>query len=172
MVQRLLCAVLASPPQTTGVRTRNALARAAGLINCDAVDVVNLLEVPTADTNAIAEAGREGATWKRSRSAISDGFHRADALLLAWGVSEPTGPARHHRREQMAWTLAEAQRAGHTRVWTVGDQPRHPSRWHQYVADRHGRTPRALTFEERLRLVLLEQDCGALLWSGASHCVV
>lgn len=44
---------------------------------------------------------------------------------------------------------------GITAFWMVGGEPRHPSRWHQFVSDKHGRTTGG-TFEERLVQVLVE----------------
>jgi hypothetical protein len=36
----------------------------------------------------------------------------------------------------------------------LGGEPRHPSRWHQYVSDKYGRTSGG-TFEERIKQVLV-----------------
>lgn len=160
---RVLCAVLASPPQTSGVRTRNALDRAAGILNCDHVVVVNLLDVPTSDTGAMSTVGRDPRPWLESRVALAGGLNEGQVLLAAWGVSELTGPAREHRRDQVRWVVQAALDAGHDLSWTVGHRPRHPSRWHQFVADRHRRTDPGLTFEERLRQVLLRRGTQLLL---------
>ena len=106
---RVLCAVLASPPRTSGIRTHNALARAVGLLACDEIHVVNLLDRPTSDTTEMAVAGSDAASWIDSRVKIAEGVQRGDVLLAAWGVSDLTGPAPVHRREQLRWGVRRTE---------------------------------------------------------------
>lgn len=159
---RVLCAILASPPLTAGVRTRNMVGTAAALLGCDQVLVVNLLNAPTADIPAMSVSGREAEAWLESRSALSAGLAQADELLAAWGKQGLTGPARTHRQDQLAWLGAEASVCGHLTAWAVGAEPRHPSRWHQYVSDRHGRTSGAGTTSQRIAEVLAQHSLGCL----------
>ena len=56
----VLCAVVASPPLTSGVRTLNALRLVGELLGVARLEVVNLLDVPTVDVNAMAVVGAEG----------------------------------------------------------------------------------------------------------------
>jgi hypothetical protein len=46
---------------------------------------------------------------------------------------------------------------GHVDAWTVGGESRHPSRWHQYVSDKHARAGSG-EFAERLKSVLVLTD--------------
>ena len=82
--------------------------------------------------------------------------------MAAWGLYGLSGPAKAHRREQLGWLAGAAQSLGHTDCWTVGGEARHPSRWHQYVSDVHGRTTEG-TFAERLRQVLVKVPLSAIV---------
>ena len=160
---RVLCAVLASPPTTSGVRTRGALQAAAALLKCDVVEIVNLLPLATRDVTDMATVGAALGPWEAGRPELLRGLRAGDAVLAAWGVSSLAKPALHHQRAQVAWLVSSAERLGCPQVWTVGPQPRHPSRWHQYVSDRHGRTSPGLTTAERFSEVLLQRPWSALL---------
>jgi hypothetical protein len=85
-----------------------------------------------------------------------------DEVMAAWGLSSLAGAARRNRIEQLRWLLDIASSHGHNYVWTIGGQPRHPSRWHQYVSDVHERTMGG-TFEERLQQVLTRVSIKTLL---------
>lgn len=152
--KRRLCAVLACPPTTSGNRTLNALAVAAGCLELPDVAVVNLLGATASNTAAMSLVGAAGDVWHSSRPALEHGVRRADALIAAWGVQPLGGQARQHHRDQVAWLVQTAEDAGHDSAWTVGGQPRHPSRWHQFASDRHGRTAPGLSREERIRGLL------------------
>jgi len=156
-----LCAVLATPPTTSGVRTVNALNLAKNLLGFDRLAVVNLLDVPSRDMRAMAAAGVDHDAWARSRARLESALVEADALLAGWGVRPLTGHAEWYRTEQLAWLRCRARHHGHSEVWAIGAQPRHPSRWHQYVSDRHGRTGEGTT-AERLRTVLVRVDLEVL----------
>jgi hypothetical protein len=151
-----LCAVLASPPLTTGARTLAHLGVAAEILGCDQVRVVNLFGVATDDIPAISLVGQDAAGWMLARPSIAAAFAEADILLAAWGVGLLTGAARKHRQAQLRWLAQVAAGADHSTALSVG-QARHPSRWHQYVSDRHGRV-QGDTFSDRLRQVLLPRS--------------
>lgn len=55
---------------------------------------------------------------------------------------------------QVEWFARQARAAGLSEMWTVGGRARHPSRWHQYVSDKYGRTSGG-SFADRLRQVLV-----------------
>jgi hypothetical protein len=165
---RVLCAVLASPPLTAGVRTENALRSAADLLGCSTLRIVNLLPVPTRDIPAMSVAGADFAVWLAGREAIAAGLLECDVALAAWGVSALTGPAREHQRAQVRWLVAQASALPVCEVWTVGRRPRHPSRWHQYVSDGHGRTAAKGSTAERLREVLVQRSWTSLLPTAQS----
>lgn len=134
---RQLVAILASPPLvTSGGRTLSRVALAAELLGCSAPTVANLFPEPTCDVTAISVLGADIEIWRHGRSQITSAMAGKTDVLLGWGRSEPTGPARHHHREQVAWLMATAQ---HERVtlWTVGGHARHPSRWQRYTSRAH-----------------------------------
>jgi hypothetical protein len=82
----------------------------------------------------------EKAAWTAARRDLILALDGADAILAGWGVSGLTGDARRLLDEQVGWLQARAQQSGIDGFWMVGGQPRHPSRWHQYVSDKYGRT--------------------------------
>lgn len=151
---RVLCALLMSPPRTSGVRTVNMLEAAGRLLHCESVIRVNLFHRPTLDLPDLSATATEATGWHDARPHIDAGLGRASVLLAAWGVVAPSGAARSHHRAQLRWLTDAMLAHGHQVIWTVGGEPRHPSRWHQYVSDRHQRTSGGST-HERLAQVLL-----------------
>lgn len=111
--------------------------------------------------------GREG--WDVARRELVGALVGADALLAAWGVTGLTGDTGRWMRGQVEWLIERALESGLSQLWMVGGEPRHPSRWHQYVSDKHGRTAGG-TFEERIAQVLVGVPLPSLrenkeLWS-------
>lgn len=152
--ERTLVAVLLNPPATTaGTRSRNAVARAANVLGYDRAVVANLCAVATPSVVELNDQGREG--WDLARDELDAALVGADALLAGWGVAGLTGNAGRWLGAQVEWLSARAVGSGISRLWMVGGEPRHPSRWHQYVSDRYGRTGGG-TFEERIAQVLVE----------------
>jgi hypothetical protein len=155
-----LLGVLLNPPLSTpGNRTRNAVTRAGRVLGYDGVEILNLF----ADaTRSVVELNAEtvGDGWARTRGELSAGLRSATGVLAAWGVSGMAGAARQARDEQVAWLMAEAVQAGVSSFWMVGGEPRHPSRWHQFLSDKYGRTTGG-SFEERLvqSLVAMPVSC-------------
>lgn len=139
-----LLTILATPPLTTsGARTLRRVRMAAEVIGSSSAIVANLLEVATVDVRDIAIAGRDSDEWHNSRGLLQAAIASADYVLLAWGCSEPTGPAKHHHRAQVAWVMGELNTRG-LPLWTFGGLPRHPSRWQRYTSREHpGSTFRA-----------------------------
>lgn len=131
---RRLVAILASPPlRTSGARTRARLDLAGSILGATSVIAVNLLDIPTDDVNGIAAAGKDAAAWLASRPRLEHSLRVADDALLAWGTATPSGPARQHHRSQICWLSGRLLAVG-LRVWTVGGQTRHPSRWQRYTS--------------------------------------
>lgn len=149
-----LCAVLLNPPTTSGRRTAGAVARAAELLGYTDFTLTNLISLSTHSSGELAAAARD-EDWQRARPQLQKDVKAADALLFGWGLLSQLGPARRAAGEQVLWLIDQARAAGHTQAWAVGDA-RHPSRWHQYTADRHGRTPGGSP-EERLAAVLVSR---------------
>jgi hypothetical protein len=151
-----LLVVLASPPaSSSGARTLRRLEFLSEVLVGAELTTTNLCSTPSSDIPALSEVAATAEPWLSSRDDLSGHLGRCDEFLAAWGLPTLTGPARLHRREQIAWLETEARRAGHLTAWTVAGQARHPSRWHQYVSDKHGRTSGG-TFADRLREVLLQ----------------
>lgn len=150
---RVLVAVLLNPPTGDGARTRAHLRVAANCLGCDAVRIVNLFATPTRDLAALSMVAHHSQDWTARRAVIAAAIREGDEVLLGWGVSFPTGPARTRLDEQIKWLVAELD-AIEVVAWVVGDGPRHPSRWHQYVSDRHNRTDGG-PFADRVRYSLV-----------------
>ena len=149
----MLLAILATPPETSGVRTLKRLDLARELLGFDRVRIVNVLDVATFRTGGMAAAGLDPEPWIQSRPAIMDGLKSAHGIVLGYGVGEPSGPARVHFRNQIAWLWDELGEM-RTPIWSVELPPRHPSRWHRLT---HKAAP-GLAFGEVLGTVLLRVD--------------
>lgn len=161
---RLLCAVLLNPPLTSGNRTRGAISRAGEILGAHDTTIVNLVAVATRTSSDVV--GSSSSTdWAAARSPLAHSLRASSELLFGWGLTAHLGPARRAAEEQIEWLLDEAHRAGHREAWAVGEA-RHPSRWHQYTADLHGRTNGGAP-GERLRDVLVSRPLGHFRPRGA-----
>lgn len=123
--------ILASPPMTTGLITLQRVERAAEVLGHSDVAIANLIGVRTRDVNEIAIIGTHAASWLTSRSAILNVVKSTATVLLAFGVTEPSGVARMHYREQLSWLAGVLEGERNTLVAFRG-RPHHPSRWHRY----------------------------------------
>lgn len=152
---RRLVAILLNPPHsTTGNRSRNAVSRVGRVLGYTSVEIANLNLTPTI---SVVELGlsQTAEEWTRARPRLTRALESADGLLAGWGVARLAGSAQRDRDAQVDWLRSEAGRVGFTSIWMVGGEPRHPSRWHQYVSDKYQRTTGG-TFEQRLSQVLVE----------------
>jgi hypothetical protein len=113
---------------------------------------VNLYSDATSSTGELNKSSTIDG-WLRARRELSSALGHAAGVLGGWGVAGLTGAARRDQNEQVAWLRLEAIRAGVSDIWMVGGEPRHPSRWHQFVSDKYSRTTGG-SFEERLVQVL------------------
>lgn len=157
---RSLAAVLLNPPsQSSGNRTVGAVHSASRVLGFQTVEIVNLCFLPSRSVVDLAATVAD-SDWVRARPGLERALCESDGLLLAWGVSGWAGSPRLGLASQINWFLTTAQAHGHRSCWMVGGQPRHPSRWHQYVSDKHGRTPGGSP-ENRLRYVLESCDLEA-----------
>lgn len=148
---RLLLAICSTPPLTSGIRTFNRLSMAREILGFGRLEVANIFALATRSSSEISDLGKEFSTWLQSRAPIEAGVLRADGVILAYGTTPPVGPARMHWRKQVEWLqrlVAETE----VPVWTVSDEPRHPSRWQRYTF----RAYPDLTFEAALVKVLNE----------------
>lgn len=160
-----LVVVLMNPPSaSSGRRTRNAVLVAGALLGYANVRMVNLCRLPTKSVVELADSSLND--WRRARPYLKQAIGNGSAILTAWGVSPLRGAAQQHFNSQVDWFCQEAQMKGMDRIWTVGGSPRHPSRWYQFVADKHGRTDGG-TFPQRLNQVLEEISIYSLSRRGA-----
>lgn len=150
----LLALLLNEPSETSGSRTRSAVRAAGEVLGSSEIIIVNLCPIPT---KSVVELNAHRAVpWEASRSVISSYLATRPELLAGWGVAGLTGGVKASLREQLRW-LIEASPEDGARAWTVGGSARHPSRWHQYVADKHGRTSGG-SFRARLDEVLVRRE--------------
>lgn len=145
-----LVAVLANPPLTDGKRTLGRVALAAELLGFAEVKVVNLFSLPSQATGAIGELGTTAAGWLAARPSLETALAEADGVLLAYGATSPSGPARAHFREQVEWLRTHLDQLA-LPGWQVGDGPRHPSRWQRWTHREHPDIP----FAEAVRCSLV-----------------
>jgi Protein of unknown function (DUF1643) len=136
-----------------GAQTIRHLRVVAGLLECDDLEIANLFAIPTRDVTAINRAGRASDGWEAARSRLRQVITEADHLLAGWGVSGLAGQAAVNRRAQLCYVGECARESGKDYIWTLNGEARHPSRWHQYVSDRHGRASGA-SLNERMAMVL------------------
>ena len=108
-----------------------------------------MFSLPPQSTGELKTLGTHRAPWVLAREEIRSGLSLADGLLVAYGTAAPTGPARHLWRDQISWLRAEIEPLG-IPVWSVGDEPRHPSRWHRHTFREYPGMP----FENALSHVL------------------
>ena len=148
-----LLVLLACPPVTSGNRTRNQVQRVSGILGATETRLANLFPLPARDVGSIADLGTDPELWRDARADIQEELKWSTDLLAAWGITRPTGLAGQHRDDQVSWLIDACMAVDRTSAWTVGGAPRHPSRWHQFVSDKHGRVTPG-TAEERLKQVL------------------
>lgn len=149
----LVAILLNAPSTTTGTRSLNAVRRASNVLGYERALVANLFAVSTPSVVQLNDHGRDG--WDLARDDLAAALCRADALLAGWGVAGLTGDTRRWMCAQVEWLSERAVSCGISRFWTVGGEPRHPSRWHQFVSDKYGRTSGG-TFDQRIAQVLVE----------------
>jgi hypothetical protein len=161
---RTLGAILLNPPLTGGSATTRHLQVAAEVLGCDGAQIANLFAIPTRSVVEINDAGRLWAGWEAARPELERVIASADELLAGWGVSGLHGEAADNLLRQVTWVGERVEQAVRRPFWMLNGEPRHPSRWHQYVSDRHGRAS-GDTFRQRLASVL--RPIGSAEYVGA-----
>ncbi|MCI9872782.1 DUF1643 domain-containing protein [Arthrobacter humicola] len=149
MASKGFTAVLFNPPLSSGARTIARVALAAKLLGHHEVVIANLFPVPTKSVLEVNTIGKDFDLWLSARSDIAERLAAGGDALLAYGCQEPVGEVRAHFRAQIAWLRQELHDSGST-IWSVSDQPRHPSRWQRHTARSHPDLP----FGEALELSL------------------
>ncbi|GAB3572543.1 hypothetical protein GCM10027405_39450 [Arthrobacter alkaliphilus] len=149
---RGLTAVLFNPPLSTGARTLARVALAAKLLGHQETVIVNLFPLATKSVLEVNTIGVDADLWLSARSDIAERLAVSGDVLLAYGCQEPVGEVRIHFRTQLAWLRQRLHDRGST-IWSVSDQPRHPSRWQRHTARNYPGMP----FDEALELSLQQQ---------------
>lgn len=147
-----LTAILFNPPMSTGARTIARVALAAKLLSHEEATIANLFPLATKNVLEVNAIGKDFGLWLSARAEISERLAVSGDILLAYGCQEPVGEVRAHFRAQIAW-LRQKIRASDGRVWSVSDQPRHPSRWQRHTA----RSYPGMPFDKALELSLQQQ---------------
>lgn len=148
----VLVCVLANPPTTPGVRTLSRVGQVAEFLGYRDIEVVNLFSLATYRTGGINGLGAEVAHWHHARGPIEEALDRAAAVLIGYGATEPSGLARGHHRDQVAW-LGQRIVERKLSTYQVGDGPRHPSRWQRWTFRHHPEVPFSEALKLSLRLV-------------------
>jgi len=133
-------AVLSNPPTTSGARTLARVELARELLGFESSAIVNLFPLPTFRSGEIARAGKDSSTWLAGRFAIDAALRSADGVLLAYGSTPPSGPARLHFQSQVSWMHTVMAQIG-LLTWMVGNRPAHPSRWQRHTHACHPNIP-------------------------------
>ncbi|WP_410666751.1 DUF1643 domain-containing protein [Amycolatopsis sp. cmx-4-68] len=149
-----LGAILLNPPVTAGRSTHRHVRIAAEILNCNDVAIGNLFNVSTRSVEEINKVGTGWSHWIAARPTLLQVITSSTTLLAGWGVSGLHGIAKKHLRQQISWLIEQVTASQHLTIWTINSQPRHPSRWHQYVSDKHGRTHEG-SLHQRLTSVLV-----------------
>jgi Protein of unknown function (DUF1643) len=155
--RRMMGAILLNPPTGSGERSVRHVAAAAKTLGASEFEIANLFATSTRNHREMSAAGSDARGWAVARVALERTLERSDLILLAYGVTSPTGQARQHFENQTGWLRQRLLDFGHVTYWRVGDGPRHPSRWHQFVSDKYQRTSGG-SLAERLSMVLVEAD--------------
>ncbi|CEH10549.1 Putative uncharacterized protein [Propionibacterium freudenreichii] len=146
-----LLTIASNPPLgTSGQRTMGRVALAAKVLGYSEARLANLFALPTYRTGDLSTVGATADGWLQARPLLQEGLTSAGAVLLAYGKQAPSGSARQHFRDQVAWMDEQIALAG-LPVWWVGGEARHPSRWQRYSAKHHPDVP----FTDALKLVLV-----------------
>ncbi|MEV5337827.1 DUF1643 domain-containing protein [Streptomyces sp. NPDC052676] len=149
--RELLC-ILANPPLRSGERTRGRLVLACDLLGFETFTMRNLFAVPSGTVTDISTLGATADGWAQARKQMESAFSACDGVLLAYGISEPTGAARKYHREQVRWVTERLVASG-CQSFQVGDGPRHPSRWQRWTSRHHRELEFSAALEASLEAV-------------------
>jgi len=115
--------------------------------------IANLVPSPTRSLRDLNVVAVERETWLAARADITELVEVSEELILGWGLGGLSGSAGAHFVEQRQWVMGQVSASG-KKFWMMGGEPRHPSRWHQYLSDRYDRTAGG-DIEERIMERLL-----------------
>lgn len=152
--QMRLGVILLNPPEGTGKSTYRNLEAGLESFGKPQIRLANLFATATKNVAAINKVGIGPEGWALAQPSIKEVLSSSNQILFGWGVGSLHGIARQNFLNQIMWLRATALEMKHDSYWSVGAEPRHPSRWHQYVSDVHGRTSGG-TLSNRLAQVLV-----------------
>lgn len=110
------------------------------LLGHDSIQTANMFSLPTLSVLDINRFGRTPEPWLVARHELADCIDSSSEVLLAYGVQSPTGLARSEFQRQVTW-MWDRLRTRDCPTWTVGNSPRHPSRWQRLTARDSPGTP-------------------------------
>ena len=155
MARGRLLVVASNPPTTSGSRTTSRADLARSVLGFESVEIANIFSLPSYRSGAINELGVHEEGWDVARRDLSSAVKRANAIVLAYGVTKPSGAAKLHYERQLSWLDTLLARRD-LPVWWVGGAPRHPYRWQRYTFREHA----GVAFPEALRKALCRKDLG------------
>jgi len=135
-----LVVILFNPPTGAGLRTLSRVNLAAEMLGYDTARIANIFPLPTASVLEVNGIGTNANVWESARKDIFLALSDASDVILAYGCQEPTGAARKHFRNQVAWLHKELEALG-PQIWSVSERPRHPSRWQRHTAQHYPGVP-------------------------------
>ncbi|WP_282580688.1 DUF1643 domain-containing protein [Microbacterium aurugineum] len=97
------------------------------------IEIANLFPVHTRNSKLLAATSLNRSDIFSARPRIDAAIARCAEVLFAWGVAPLPGIAGRLYREQVEWVISRTAHYGHEDAWMMGGEPRHPSRWRQYV---------------------------------------
>ncbi|ADX75212.1 hypothetical protein Asphe3_41470 (plasmid) [Pseudarthrobacter phenanthrenivorans Sphe3] len=143
-------AILFNPPLSTGARTIARVTLAAKLLGHEEATIANLFPLATKSVLEVNAIGKDYDLWLSARAEIGERLAVSGDILLAYGCQEPVGEVRAHFRAQIAWLRQEIC-ISDSKVWSVSDEPRHPSRWQRHTAREYPGLPFNAALELSLR---------------------
>lgn len=116
-----LLLVIGSNPSalTSGARTLTRVELAREVLGFGQARLANLFAVPSYRSGELRELGIGIEGWQAVRAEMEEAIGVADAVLLAYGVGVPSGPARTLFREQAAWLDARIAARSHSTWWAL-----------------------------------------------------
>lgn len=162
-----LVAVLANPTTRSSTRTEQRIALAAGVLGYSDWVIVNLFPLPSASSRDIDRLGRDPSLWLQGRAGISYELNGAVAVLVGFGTIPTSRETGDLLARQLAWLSDELTGRSSIDVWQIGIA-RHPSRWHQYLGAKHGRTSGG-SFAERISESLTQVPVDGRRWEHRAH---
>lgn len=128
---------------------------AAQILGLDGVTIVNLTGASSVDSSALRASPSDSSSWMLARRELHSAMEGAENVLAAWGLGGLGPRWQPDFISQRRWLVSTMKTARISRAWTLDGKPRHPSRWHQHLAQSKGRFLEE-TFEQRMASALCQ----------------